>query len=99
MTLATDAPNLTRAERIARLQGPILVLGGSGFVGANLTRMLLGHRPDVYATASRLPAWRLSDLPTNNVRQIDLLVDPNVDAMLDELKPRTVFNCVAYGAY
>ncbi|MBV8780319.1 MAG: NAD(P)-dependent oxidoreductase, partial [Phycisphaerae bacterium] len=90
---------LTIAERIGRLQGPILVLGGSGFVGANLARMLLSHRSDVYATASRLPAWRLEDLPPVNVRQVDLLVDPNLDALLDDIKPRTVFNCVAYGAY
>jgi dolichol-phosphate mannosyltransferase len=97
----SDAPetNLSLAERIARLQGPILVLGGSGFVGANLARMLLAHRPDVYATASRLPAWRLEDLPAASVRQVDLLVDPNLDALLNEVKPRTVFNCVAYGAY
>jgi dolichol-phosphate mannosyltransferase len=91
--------NLSLDERIARLQGPILVLGGSGFVGANLSRMLLGRRSDVYATASRLPAWRLSDLPAAAVRQVDLLVDPNLDALLNEVKPRTVFNCVAYGAY
>jgi polyisoprenyl-phosphate glycosyltransferase len=91
--------NLSLAERIGRLQGPILVLGGSGFVGANLARMLLAHRADVYATASRLPAWRLEDLPSTSVRQVDLLVDPNLDALLNDVKPRTVFNCVAYGAY
>jgi nucleoside-diphosphate-sugar epimerase/glycosyltransferase involved in cell wall biosynthesis len=95
----THETKLSLSERIARLQGPILVLGGSGFVGANLARMLLAHRPDVYATASRLPAWRLDDLPVSAVRQVDLLVDPNLDALLNETRPRTVFNCVAYGAY
>jgi len=29
----------------------------------------------------------------------DLLVEANLDDLLDRVKPRTVFNCVAYGAY
>jgi len=86
-------------QKIRRLQGPILVLGGSGFVGANLARLLLKYREDVYATTSRLPAWRLEDLPTKNVRMIDLLVETNLNNLLNETKPRTVLDCVAYGAY
>jgi len=86
-------------DRIRSLQGPILVLGASGFVGANLTRTLLEHRADVVATTSRTPAWRLEDLPARNVREFDALVTLNVDRMLDEVQPRTVFNCIAYGAY
>ena len=38
------------AEKIRRLQGPILVLGASGFVGANLMRSLLAVRQDVFGT-------------------------------------------------
>jgi nucleoside-diphosphate-sugar epimerase/glycosyltransferase involved in cell wall biosynthesis len=68
-------------------------------VGANLTRRLLEHRSDVVATTSRTPAWRLEDLPARNVREFDALVALNVDRMLDEVQPRTVFNCIAYGAY
>ena len=86
-------------DRIRSLQGPILVLGASGFVGANLARTLLEHRADVVATTSRTPAWRLEDLPARNVREFDALVALNVDRMLDEVRPRTVFNCIAYGAY
>jgi dolichol-phosphate mannosyltransferase len=88
-----------QAEKIRRLQGPILVLGGSGFIGANLFRALLGVRDDVFGTASRLPAWRLEGLPRRNVRVADLLVDSNVDQLLDEVRPQTIFNCIAYGAY
>ena len=86
-------------DRIRSLQGPILVLGASGFVGANLARALLEHRSDVVATTSRTPAWRLEDLPAANVREFDALVGLNVDRMLDDVRPRTVFNCIAYGAY
>ncbi len=81
------------------MQGPILVLGASGFIGANLLRTLLEHREDVYGTATRLPAWRLEGLPRNHVLVTDLLIDSNLDALLEGVKPRTVFDCVAYGAY
>ena len=90
---------LPLTEKIRRLQGPILILGGSGFIGANLVRTLLAVRDDVFATTTRLPAWRLDDLPAERVKQIDLLVDSNLDALLEEVRPRTIFDCVAYGAY
>ncbi len=87
------------AEKIRRLQGPILVLGASGFVGANLMRSVFAVRQDVYGTTTRKPAWRLEDLPDDRVRMIDLLIDSNLDALLDDVRPRTIFDCVAYGAY
>ena len=87
------------SANIRQLQGPILVLGASGFIGANLLRRLLEHREDVYGTATQLPAWRLEGLPRNHVLVTDLLIDSNLDAMLDGVKPRTIFDCIAYGAY
>ena len=90
-------PGLT--GKIARLQGPVLVLGGSGFVGANLLRTLLRQRGDVFGTTTRLPAWRLEELPADRVKLVDLLIDSNLDGLLDAVKPRTIFNCVAYGGY
>jgi polyisoprenyl-phosphate glycosyltransferase len=92
-------PPVDISEKIRRLQGPILVLGASGFVGANLLRSLFAVRSDAYGTTSRKPAWRLEDLPDSQVHLVDLLIDSNLDALLERIKPRTVFNCVAYGAY
>ena len=92
-------PNQASSTSIRQLQGPILVLGASGFIGANLLRMLLEHREDVYGTATRLPAWRLEGLPRNHVLVTDLLIDSNLDALLEDVKPRTIFDCIAYGAY
>ena len=86
-------------RKIRRVQGPILVLGGSGFVGANLMHCLAACREDVFGTTTRLPAWRLEGLPPHQVRSADLLVDSNLEQLLDDIKPRTIFNCIAYGAY
>ena len=86
-------------QKIRRLQGPILVLGASGFVGANLLRQLLNYREDVFGTTSRFPAWRLKGLNQQNIINVDLLVESNLDFLLKKTQPRTIFNCVAFGAY
>jgi nucleoside-diphosphate-sugar epimerase/glycosyltransferase involved in cell wall biosynthesis len=96
---AGDPVNEASSTHIKQLQGPILVLGASGFIGANLLRTLLEQREDVYGTATRLPAWRLEGLPRNHVLVTDLLIDSNLDALLEGVKPRTIFDCIAYGAY
>ena len=90
---------LSLQEKIDRLQGPILVMGGSGFVGANVLRALSRYRDDAYGTASRLPAWRLEGLPAKRVKVTDLLIDSNLDQLLGTVQPRTIIDCVAYGAY
>ena len=87
------------AAEIRRLDGPILVLGASGFVGANLMRTILNVRCDVHGTASRLPAWRLENITASSIHVVDLLIDSNLDGLLKKVRPRTVFNCVAFGAY
>lgn len=86
-------------EKIRKIQGPILILGGSGFVGANLFRMIYKYRSDVFATTQSYPAWRLEGYPEKNVIKVDLLVDSSLNGLLDSVAPRTVMNCVAYGAY
>jgi len=90
---------VAREEKVKRLQGPILVLGASGFIGANLLRIILRSRDDAYGVAARLPAWRLEGLRRDSVRVTDLLVESNLDHLLDSIKPQTIFDCVAYGAY
>ena len=90
---------LTIEEKIQRLQGPILVLGASGFVGANIFHLLLTCRSDVVGTTGHSSPWRLEGVPETNVRVVDLLVDSSLDLLFADVKPRTVFNCVAYGAY
>jgi polyisoprenyl-phosphate glycosyltransferase len=84
---------------VRELHGPILVLGASGFIGANLLRTLLDIRSDVFGTASRDPAWRLAEIDADRVIAVDLLARGNLRTLLDRVQPETVFDCVAYGAY
>ena len=86
-------------QKIRRLQGPILVLGASGFVGANLLRKLLNYRDDVFGTISHFPAWRLEGLNDENIVAVDLLVNSNLNFLLEKTQPKIIFNCVAFGAY
>ncbi len=90
---------LSLEEKIRHLQGPILVLGGSGFIGSNIALALLRFRDDVFATATRLPAWRLEKIPQDRVKVVDLLIDSNLDELIETVQPRTIVDCVAYGAY
>ena len=87
---------------ITRLNGPIVVFGASGFIGANLFEQLYRVRKDVFAlTHDATKAWRLKllDIPAENVVHCDILSDASVKDVFDRIKPKTVFNLAAYGAY
>ncbi len=87
------------ADVAASLKGPILVLGGGGFVGANLVQRLLRSRDDVTAVVRRLPAWRLADVDQRHLLEVDLTSTAELRQMIEAVRPRTIFDCVAYGAY
>jgi polyisoprenyl-phosphate glycosyltransferase len=81
------------------LKGPVLVLGGGGFVGANLVQRLLRARSDVIAVVRSLPAWRLASLDSSHLLEVDLTNIAEVRQMVEAVRPRTVLDCSAYGAY
>jgi polyisoprenyl-phosphate glycosyltransferase len=84
---------------IRALHGPILVTGASGFVGANLFHLIAKYRGDVFAVVQREKNWRLQDVPNHQIAAADLNDENAVKNLLDGTMPKTVFNCVAYGAY
>ena len=89
----------TPHSHILALKGPILVLGASGFVGANLFKRLAAQRKDVFALVREKKGWRLADVHDQNVIAANIN-DPNATRnLVESLKPRTVFDCIAYGAY
>jgi nucleoside-diphosphate-sugar epimerase/glycosyltransferase involved in cell wall biosynthesis len=86
-------------QHIHALRGPILVTGGAGFVGANIALKLLEHRQDVYAVVQSERNWRLEGVADANVVAANVNDPAALKHLIDQIKPQTVFDCVAYGAY
>lgn len=84
---------------IRELHGPILVLGASGFIGANLYRTIAAVRSDVFAVVRRDKSWRLEDVADDKIISVDLTDNSATNNLVEKIRPQTVFDCVAYGAY
>lgn len=103
-TLAVDlwTDNWSEADReeACRLQGPVWVVGASGFIGAKLFFSLARLRPDVFAVSRQVESsWRLLHCPYPNRVTLDVTLPREVEAAVRKHRPRTVFNLSAYGAY
>jgi dolichol-phosphate mannosyltransferase len=84
---------------IRNLRGPILVLGASGFIGANLYRMIAAVRSDVFASVQQEKLWRLEDVSDDRIVAVDLVDPLAIKNLMVSIRPQTVFDCAAYGAY
>ncbi|MES2626566.1 MAG: NAD-dependent epimerase/dehydratase family protein [Pseudomonadota bacterium] len=84
---------------IRALQGPILVTGASGFVGANLFKTILAVRHDVFAVVRSEKNWRLVDVDDEKIIAADITDYSAAKNIVNSIVPKTVFDCVAYGAY
>ena len=85
-------------EQISKLDGPVLVTGAGGFIGASLFKALLAVRSDVYGIV-RNQNWRLLDVSLEQLRVLNLENSSELTSCLNEIKPRTIFNLSAHGAY
>jgi nucleoside-diphosphate-sugar epimerase/glycosyltransferase involved in cell wall biosynthesis len=98
--LWTDTWTEADQDEARKLQGPIWVVGGSGFIGAKLFFSLARLRPDVYAVSHQVEAsWRLLHCSYPNRITLDITQPREVRAAVKKHCPRTVFNLAAYGAY
>jgi dolichol-phosphate mannosyltransferase len=88
-----------RENHIRALRGPILVTGASGFIGANLFRAIAAVRSDVFAGVRRGRNWRLADINEKQLVAVDINDFAAAKNMVNGLRPQTVFDCAAYGAY
>lgn len=84
---------------IHALKGPVIVTGASGFVGANLFKILIAHRKDVFAVVRREKGWRLAEIDDEHIIAVDLNDSAATKNLIDSLSPKTIFDCVSYGAY
>ena len=90
---------LEPGDWVRALRGPILVLGAGGFVGANLLRRLLKYREDVFGVVRTLPAWRLDGIDRRHILEADLIDLAATRNLVANVRPSTIFDCIAYGAY
>ena len=84
---------------------PVACTGRSSFWGpaASSAPILCGCCAPFAATFTARPAASRRGgsraCRKSSVRMLDLLVDSNLESLLIDVRPRTVFHCVAYGAY
>lgn len=86
-------------DKLKNLSGPVLVLGATGFIGANLLRRLLAVRSDVIGTVFSGDTWRLDGVPSANIAFLNLQDAISVRSVLHRIEPRTIFDCSSFGAY
>lgn len=86
-------------NKIKSLSGPILIIGASGFIGANLLRRCLQSREDVTGTVFSGDSWRLNEIPAANIAFLNLQDPVSVLSVFHRVRPKTVFDCSSFGAY
>jgi len=87
-------------KEVLKLEGPIVIFGAGGFIGANLMRQILKYRKDVFAVTSKpfIP-WRLDDLDHNHILHCNIIKKYEIERLFEEHKFNTIFDLAAYGAY
>ncbi len=87
------------------LRTPILITGGSGFVGSNLLRRLIQETPPKkihVLLRKNSKTWRINDLLKKvnmAVHVVDLRNQRATDRLVREIKPKTIFHLATHGAY
>ena len=79
----------------------VLVTGGSGFVGANLTRRLLAHGYEVHAIVRKGGnIWRLKGI-SNKINVYPGALDnlQKLERLIKKVNPRLIFHLSTYGSY
>jgi dolichol-phosphate mannosyltransferase len=82
------------------MQRRVLVTGGTGFVGANLTRRLVADGHAVHLLVQpRSSRWRLGGLGDVRLHEASIADAAAVASIVRRVRPEWVFHLAAYGAY
>jgi nucleoside-diphosphate-sugar epimerase len=79
----------------------VLITGGSGFVGANLTRELAEQGHEVHLTMrSTARLWRLAYAENNTViHEVDLRDRLQVERVVTTIRPEAIIHSAAFGGF
>lgn len=83
-------------KKILDLHGPILVLGGCSFLGANLFRLLTQYRNDVHVFVLDENNWRLKQSDGCDVKLFQIFNDDVFKKIISDVNPSSVFDCFNY---
>jgi len=79
---------------------PIVITGGSGFVGANLAALVAARGARVIGVEGPSGIdWRTRALAGVEFERLDLCRQADVHAFIERVQPLAIYNCAAYGAY
>lgn len=79
----------------------ILITGGAGFIGSNLTRKLVkSDYSIVLLVKNTTNTWRINDILNKiKIEKVDLLHKDSVSKVFDKYRPNIVYHLAANGAY
>ena len=86
-------------NKIQHLDGPILIIGASGFIGSNILIKILKHRNDVFGTSFSGKNWRLNKINSSVVVHMNMCDKESIKNIFTKINPKTIFDCSSFGAY